>query len=282
MNEKNNKKSNSVLNQKNLTVIGITAVAVVLFAMIMTYIMPKSTENDKGFDSKAWKEAVSEADKNDDYQSSDDSDDYNRAAKPTTAEALPTQSGQAKAEPKSSDNATSDMNSESESTKTEDVKDNEQSQTRQSGDKIIMQQPVAGAVLNDYSGDNLVYSKTMQDWRTHNGIDFAANEGDDVLAAADGTVEAITDNGMFGKTIIILHDGGIRSIYSNLAEDAAVAVGDNVLCGSAIGNVGNTAAAEVSENSHLHFKSAIEYLRIAHKTQTKINISAPSEIELIR
>ena len=90
------------------------------------------------------------------------------------------------------------MNSESESTKTEDVKDNEQSQTRQSGDKIIMQQPVSGAVLNDYSGDNLVYSKTMQDWRTHNGIDFAANEGDDVLAAADGTVEAITDNGMFG------------------------------------------------------------------------------------
>lgn len=254
MNEKNNKKSNSVLNQKNLTVIGITAVAVVLFAMIMTYIMPKSTENDKGFDSKAWKEAVSEADKNDVYQSSDDSDDYNRAAKQTTAEALPTQSEQAKAEPKSSDNATSDMNSESESTKTEDVKDNEQSQTRQSGDKIIMQQPVSGAVLNDYSGDNLVYSKTMQDWRTHNGIDFAANEGDDVLAAADGTVEAITDNGMFGKTIIILHDGGIRSIYSNLAEDAAVAVGDNVLSGSVIGKVGNSAAAEVTENSHLHFE----------------------------
>ena len=257
MNEKNNKKSNSVLNQKNLTVIGITAVAVVLFAMIMTYIMPKSTENDKGFDSKAWKEAVSEADKNDVYQSSDDSDDYNRAAKQTTAEALPTQSEQAKAEPKSSDNATSDMNSESESTKTEDVKDNEQSQTRQGGDKIIMQQPVSGAVLNDYSGDNLVYSKTMQDWRTHNGIDFAANEGDDVLAAADGTVEAITDNGMFGKTIIILHDGGIRSIYSNLAEDAAVAVGDNVLSGSVIGKVGNSAAAEVTENSHLHFEVSV-------------------------
>lgn len=257
MNEKNNKKSNSVLNQKNLTVIGITAVAVVLFAMIMTYIMPKSTENDKGFDSKAWKEAVSEADKNDAYQSSDDSDDYNRVAKPTTAEALPTQSEQAKAEPKSSDNATSDMTSESESTKTEDVKDNEQSQMRQSGDKIIMQQPVSGAVLNDYSGDNLVYSKTMQDWRTHNGIDFAANEGDDVLAAADGTVEAITDNGMFGKTIIILHDGGIRSIYSNLAEDAAVAVGDNVLSGSVIGKVGNSAAAEVTENSHLHFEVSV-------------------------
>lgn len=257
MNEKNNKKSNSVLNQKNLTVIGITAVAVVLFAMIMTYIMPKSTENDKGFDNKAWKEAISEADKNNAYQSSDDYDDYNRAAKLTAAEALPTQSEQAKAEPQSSDDATYDMTSEKENSKTEDFKDNEQSQSRQVDDKIIMQQPVPGAVLNDYSGDNLVYSKTMQDWRTHNGIDFAANEGDDVLAAADGTVEAITDNGMFGNTIIILHDGGIRSIYSNMAEYAAVAVGDNVLSGSVIGKIGNSAAAEVTENSHLHFEVSV-------------------------
>lgn len=257
MNEKNNKKSNSVLNQKNLTVIGITAVAVVLFAMIMTYIMPKSTENDKGFDNKAWKEAISEADKNNAYQSSDDYDDYNRAAKLTAAETLPTKSEQAKAEPQSSDDATYDMTSEKENSKTEDFKDNEQSQSRQADDKIIMQQPVSGAVLNDYSGDNLVYSKTMQDWRTHNGIDFAANEGDDVLAAADGTVEAITDNGMFGNTIIILHDGGIRSIYSNMAEYAAVAVGDNVLSGSVIGKIGNSAAAEVTENSHLHFEVSV-------------------------
>lgn len=44
MNEKNNKKSNSVLNQKNLTVIGITAVAVVLLHGVYDLLMPKSTE----------------------------------------------------------------------------------------------------------------------------------------------------------------------------------------------------------------------------------------------
>ena len=36
-------------------------------------------------------------------------------------------------------------------------------------------QPVSGRVLNSYSGDELVYSKTLGDWRTHNGVDYAAS-----------------------------------------------------------------------------------------------------------
>lgn len=31
-------------------------------------------------------------------------------------------------------------------------------------------QPVSGRVLNAYSGDELVYSSTLGDWRTHNGV----------------------------------------------------------------------------------------------------------------
>ena len=34
-------------------------------------------------------------------------------------------------------------------------------------------QPFSGRVLNAYSGDELVYSKTLGDWRTHNGVDYA-------------------------------------------------------------------------------------------------------------
>ncbi len=34
-------------------------------------------------------------------------------------------------------------------------------------------QPVSGRVLNAYSGDELVYSSTLGDWRTHNGVDYA-------------------------------------------------------------------------------------------------------------
>ena len=38
-------------------------------------------------------------------------------------------------------------------------------------------QPFSGRVLNAYSGDELVYSKTLGDWRTHNGVDYACAEG---------------------------------------------------------------------------------------------------------
>lgn len=252
MNEKNNKKRNTVLSTKNLTVVGITAVAVVLFAMIMTYIMPKST-TDKNFDNKAWREAVSEAN-NAGAPQNDDSRIYNQAAEPANTNAVPVQSDKNKTEATAQE---SDANPVKDAKAADNGDIPAQESKQQSGEKLTMQMPVGGAVLNDYSGDNLVYSKTMRDWRTHNGIDFAANEGDDVLAAADGTVEAITDNGMLGKTVIILHDGGIRSIYSNLAEEESVAVGDNVLSGSIIGKVGNTAAAEVSENPHLHFEVSL-------------------------
>ncbi len=117
--------------------------------------------------------------------------------------------------------------------------------------------PSGNTITKDYSGEELVYSETMQDWRTHNGIDFAANEGDDVLAVADGTVEAVTDNGMYGTTVIILHSDGLRSIYSNLADNLVIAEGDAVARGGIIGNVGNTATAEVAEPPHLHFEMSL-------------------------
>ena len=40
-------------------------------------------------------------------------------------------------------------------------------------------------VLNSYSGDELVYSKTLGDWRTHNGVDYAASRGAEVTASAE-------------------------------------------------------------------------------------------------
>ena len=116
---------------------------------------------------------------------------------------------------------------------------------------------VNGAITKDYSGEELVYSETMQDYRTHNGIDFSANEGDDVVAVAEGTVEAITDNGMYGTTVIILHSDGLRSIYSNLADNLVIAEGDAVARGGIIAKVGNTATAEVAEPPHLHLEMSL-------------------------
>lgn len=144
---------------------------------------------------------------------------------------------------------------EEESVPTMNTEEQTPEETQQAADIFTL--PVNGAITKDYSGEELVYSETMQDYRTHNGIDFSANEGDDVVAVAEGTVEAITDNGMYGTTVIILHSDGLRSIYSNLADNLVIAEGDAVARGGIIAKVGNTATAEVAEPPHLHLEMSL-------------------------
>ena len=114
-------------------------------------------------------------------------------------------------------------------------------------------QPVSGRVLNSYSGDELVYSKTLGDWRTHNGIDVQAEEGAAVKTAADGTVVSVTNDELMGTTVVIEHSGGYTTHYSSLQADVPVAEGQSVHAGDVIGCVGSTSAAESEMGPHLHF-----------------------------
>lgn len=41
--------------------------------------------------------------------------------------------------------------------------------------------PIQGEVLTAFSVDQLLYNETLDDWRTHDGVDIAAAEGDAVL-----------------------------------------------------------------------------------------------------
>ena len=114
-------------------------------------------------------------------------------------------------------------------------------------------QPVSGRMLNGYSGDELVYNKTLGDWRTHNGIDIQAAEGDSVRTAASGTVLSVKDDELMGTTVVIQHGGGYTTQYSCLQKDPPVQEGDQVAAGDIIGLVGSTASAEGSMGPHLHF-----------------------------
>ena len=123
---------------------------------------------------------------------------------------------------------------------------------------IAMLRPVTGDVSADYSVDALVYSKTMADWRTHSGLDIAAQLGTKVMAAADGLVEDVFKDDMFGTTVVIYHGAGVRTVYSNLAETPTVTAGDEVTAGATIGSVGDTAIAEIGEVAHLHFEVTVD------------------------
>ena len=113
--------------------------------------------------------------------------------------------------------------------------------------------PVDGETLASYAMDCLSYNETTRDWRVHNGVDIAAEEGTQVLAAADGTVSRVWEGETMGYTVEIRHDGGYTTRYSSLAETVAVQEGDTVTMGQAIGLVGDTALVETVLGPHVHF-----------------------------
>ncbi len=114
--------------------------------------------------------------------------------------------------------------------------------------------PIVGEVIGAFSNGELVKSATTGVWQTHNGIDIAAAVGDEVRAMADGVVEAVEEDPLWGVSVTIDHQNGVRSRYCNLNAGLSVNTGDTVTCGMVIGAVGNTADMESAMPSHLHFE----------------------------
>jgi|GEM_PF-301719 len=116
-----------------------------------------------------------------------------------------------------------------------------------------------GTLLQAHSMEIQVFSRTMQDFRVHSGIDLATEEGAPVLAAADGTITRIWDDPMMGKCIAVSHAANSQTIYKNLALELpeGIAEGAEVLRGQRIGTVGESAMAEIAEEPHLHLEMTV-------------------------
>jgi murein DD-endopeptidase MepM/ murein hydrolase activator NlpD len=90
---------------------------------------------------------------------------------------------------------------------------------------------------------------------THNGIDFRAPEGTEILASADGVVrgtgntDLVCPNASYGKWILIDHNNGLSTLYAHLSL-IKVYTGQKVERGQLIGYSGDTGA---STGPHLHF-----------------------------
>ena len=115
------------------------------------------------------------------------------------------------------------------------------------------QAPVSGQEIYGHSVESLSYNETTRDWRVHNGVDFAAEEGTPVSAAAEGTVYTIYEDDSLGHTVVIRHEGGYTTRYSSLGENIPVSAGDTVTMGQTIGYASGTALVETAMGSHVHF-----------------------------
>ncbi|MBN3885219.1 MAG: M23 family metallopeptidase [Nostoc sp.] len=86
----------------------------------------------------------------------------------------------------------------------------------------------------------------------HSGVDLLSPVGSNVLAIAPGTVAFASDQGSYGKLVIINHSGGFQSRYAQL-DSIKVTVGQQVKKGDLLGTVG-TSGKPTSTQPHLHFE----------------------------
>lgn len=133
------------------------------------------------------------------------------------------------------------------------VKAEEKVVTKKVEEKLVFWPALEGEVQKMYSTDKVIYSKTLQQWKTHDGIDISAETDTTVKAIEKGVVESVYNDSFYGMTIEIEHINGYRSVYSNLENNVYVSVGETVVRGQKIGKVGNTSVGEYLDDPHLHF-----------------------------
>lgn len=114
--------------------------------------------------------------------------------------------------------------------------------------------PVEGTVMKGFSAETPVYSKTLEQYVTHLGVDFEAPADAQVRAVDGGTVTAVYEDDSLGITIEITHGDGYVSRYSNLSTAQMVEENDVVERGQVISGVGNSALFETLDPEHLHFE----------------------------
>ena len=117
----------------------------------------------------------------------------------------------------------------------------------------LIAEPLKGEALMAFPMDQLVNSPPLADCRPHDGVNISAKPGTTVLAATAGTVSSVEDDPLMGTTVVIEHQGGYATTYSNLQARPTVEPGDLVTAGQIIGAVGATASAEAAQTPHLHF-----------------------------
>ena len=136
--------------------------------------------------------------------------------------------------------------------------DNNEQNNGQTAGQISIVKPIEGEIQTEFAAKKLVFNTTLQEWRTHSGIDIAANAGTDVKASANGKISAIKSDPRYGLTVVIEHDINEKTfttIYCGLGKTAdGIITGKEVKAGDVIGNVGEDIFCEKAQGAHIHFE----------------------------
>lgn len=117
--------------------------------------------------------------------------------------------------------------------------------------------PLGNEIGKDYSDGEMVSSKTMGDWRIHNGIDFTGNSKADVLAIQDGVVTDVYSDDMWGVVVVVDHGNGMIAKYCGLVAKTTPKKGDEIKGGTTLGKLGEI-PVEAADGSHLHLEITVD------------------------
>lgn len=98
--------------------------------------------------------------------------------------------------------------------------------------------------------DRFGVRKSFRSWKAHTGLDIASRWGTPVYVTADGVVETATWRGGYGKSIIVDHGNGVKTLYGHLSA-YQVRNGQKVKRNQKIAEVGSTG---LSTGPHLHYE----------------------------
>ncbi|MDE6712843.1 MAG: M23 family metallopeptidase [Lachnospiraceae bacterium] len=113
--------------------------------------------------------------------------------------------------------------------------------------------PIVGNILMNYSMNQVVYYKTLNQYRYNPSVVIEATVGQPITAAADGKILSIRENVETGGTIICDLGDGYQLTYGQL-EDYAVSVGDYVEKGDILGYVAEPSIFYSEEGCNVYFK----------------------------
>ena len=117
--------------------------------------------------------------------------------------------------------------------------------------------PMGTDIIKDYSNGEMVQSKTMGDWRVHNGVDFGGSAGNEVVAVNSGKVTKVYDDGFWGTVVEIDHGNGMTVRYCGMKEGSCLPEGTEVEKYGKIGTLGHI-PVEISDEDHLHLEVLID------------------------
>jgi murein DD-endopeptidase MepM/ murein hydrolase activator NlpD len=123
----------------------------------------------------------------------------------------------------------------------------------------VLQQSVLKDMLPNRSPISAAYNSSSYGWRIdpfngnkafHEGLDFTANTGTAIRAAADGIVSEASRTHDYGNLVKIQHGSGLETRYAH-ASKLLVKAGERVVKGQVVAEVGSTGR---STGPHLHYE----------------------------